>query len=104
MREESNSLLRYNGHFVRNQNEQFHQRCSMEGAQARHASRSSHGMAIFTCEWRQFTPHLFAATHALEAEARKTKYPRSEEHTSELQSPDHLVCRLLLEKKNNRRY
>src|SRR5438876_118015 len=27
--------------------------------------------------------------------------PRSEEHTSELQSPVHLVCRLLLEKKNN---
>src|SRR5947208_8046000 len=26
-------------------------------------------------------------------------YKRSEEHTSELQSPDHLVCRLLLEKK-----
>src|SRR5258708_10844074 len=26
--------------------------------------------------------------------------PRSEEHTSELQSPDHLVCRLLLEKKH----
>src|SRR5258708_26368372 len=26
---------------------------------------------------------------------------RSEEHTSELQSPDHLVCRLLLEKKNS---
>src|SRR5207244_12411758 len=28
---------------------------------------------------------------------------RSEEHTSELQSPDHLVCRLLLEKKNHER-
>src|SRR5258708_24705644 len=27
---------------------------------------------------------------------------RSEEHTSELQSPDHLVCRLLLEKKKGR--
>src|SRR5258708_29374342 len=27
---------------------------------------------------------------------------RSEEHTSELQSPDHLVCRLLLEKKTMR--
>src|SRR5947208_5125212 len=27
------------------------------------------------------------------------KLARSEEHTSELQSPDHLVCRLLLEKK-----
>src|SRR5438552_14000943 len=26
---------------------------------------------------------------------------RSEEHTSDLQSPDHLVCRLLLEKKKN---
>src|SRR5438552_14984946 len=29
---------------------------------------------------------------------------RSEEHTSELQSPDHLVCRLLLEKKKKKRY
>src|SRR4051794_41387105 len=29
---------------------------------------------------------------------------RSEEHTSELQSPVHLVCRLLLEKKKNRTY
>src|SRR5258708_27088753 len=29
---------------------------------------------------------------------------RSEEHTSELQSPDHLVCRLLLEKKKNTLY
>src|SRR5438876_7370036 len=29
--------------------------------------------------------------------------PRSEEHTSELQSPVHLVCRLLLEKKKSRR-
>src|SRR2546430_5692796 len=28
--------------------------------------------------------------------------PRSEEHTSELQSQSNLVCRLLLEKKNNR--
>src|SRR5258708_20476989 len=30
---------------------------------------------------------------------RTWQYARSEEHTSELQSPDHLVCRLLLEKK-----
>ena len=28
---------------------------------------------------------------------------RSEEHTSELQSPDHLVCRLLLEKKKQKK-
>src|SRR5258708_20462799 len=33
-----------------------------------------------------------------EKEAVKVQQ-RSEEHTSELQSPDHLVCRLLLEKK-----
>src|SRR5947208_13491616 len=30
---------------------------------------------------------------------RRADGGRSEEHTSELQSPDHLVCRLLLEKK-----
>src|SRR5438552_14019066 len=29
----------------------------------------------------------------------RVRQNRSEEHTSELQSPDHLVCRLLLEKK-----
>src|SRR5258708_20990201 len=29
------------------------------------------------------------------------QFVRSEEHTSELQSPDHLVCRLLLEKKKS---
>src|SRR5207244_4641649 len=29
-------------------------------------------------------------------ESTKNFLPRSEEHTSELQSPDHLVCRLLL--------
>src|SRR5690625_6836435 len=31
--------------------------------------------------------------------ARGSHHPRSEEHTSELQSRGHLVCRLLLEKK-----
>src|SRR5258708_31478962 len=45
--------------------------------------------------------------HSAPAESRHIRNPsgeiprfRSEEHTSELQSPDHLVCRLLLEKKN----
>src|SRR5437762_8872767 len=33
--------------------------------------------------------------------ARGTSTARSEEHTSELQSPMYLVCRLLLEKKNS---
>src|SRR5207244_4620609 len=31
------------------------------------------------------------------ADAKNARIERSEEHTSELQSPDHLVCRLLLE-------
>src|SRR5258708_26906871 len=37
----------------------------------------------------------------LGAQAFANFYARSEEHTSELQSPDHLVCRLLLEKKKH---
>src|SRR5258708_38442404 len=36
-----------------------------------------------------------------EERAQYADVARSEEHTSELQSPDHLVCRLLLEKKKN---
>src|SRR5207244_11062320 len=48
---------------------------------------------------------LEAALFTVGAEARQARVDlarqvvRSEEHTSELQSPDHLVCRLLLEKK-----
>src|SRR5258707_10649347 len=38
---------------------------------------------------------------ALRARGRRGHRPRSEEHTSELQSRQYLVCRLLLEKKNN---
>src|SRR5207244_8580653 len=37
--------------------------------------------------------------HILEDNRCFQFWDRSEEHTSELQSPDHLVCRLLLEKK-----
>src|SRR2546422_3111356 len=37
-------------------------------------------------------------------DARRHGQGRSEEHTSELQSRLHLVCRLLLEKKNRRRF
>src|SRR5256885_13282104 len=41
--------------------------------------------------------------HAHEDVGRAGRVGRSEEHTSELQSPCNLVCRLLLEKKKNRR-
>src|SRR5260364_214276 len=48
-------------------------------------------------------PALPHAQRRLAAASRpyRQKTARSEEHTSELQSPDHLVCRLLLEKKKN---
>src|SRR5207244_9927681 len=48
---------------------------------------------------------LFGFAGAVEAWAivpEQDTAPRSEEHTSELQSPDHLVCRLLLEKKKRK--
>src|SRR5256885_7985764 len=40
-----------------------------------------------------------AAKNQIEADYKAAKEQRSEEHTSELQSPCNLVCRLLLEKK-----
>src|SRR3712207_7471087 len=44
-----------------------------------------------------------AAADRIDAQHRRTgaRDARSEEHTSELQSRQYLVCRLLLEKKNN---
>src|SRR5258708_15512556 len=41
---------------------------------------------------------------AFERIGRQRQVIRSEEHTSELQSPDHLVCRLLLEKKKKKNF
>src|SRR5437879_11215590 len=62
--------------------------------------------------WRAVPPvvrarHLFRLKHVLDQRfdeiAAIITRERSEEHTSELQSPMYLVCRLLLEKKNNER-
>src|SRR6266850_7388538 len=55
--------------------------------------------ALPICEdlWHVSTPYLYAAAGATIVLAPS----RSEEHTSELQSPCNLVCRLLLEKKKN---
>src|SRR5258708_15334153 len=52
-------------------------------------ARSRPGIGQATCNRREL--HRRLSPH---------RPMRSEEHTSELQSPDHLVCRLLLEKKN----
>src|SRR5258708_17271460 len=53
-----------------------------------------HGEQIHACSFWKLLIGVF-----LQIVDRDGKTPRSEEHTSELQSPDHLVCRLLLEKK-----
>src|SRR5207244_5360133 len=42
---------------------------------------------------------VYTHERALTTTVNNIQHIRSEEHTSELQSPDHLVCRLLLEKK-----
>src|SRR5689334_24002620 len=49
----------------------------------------SDGRTVYAC-----------STLAIEAQGKQIRTVRSEEHTSELQSQFHLVCRLLLEKKN----
>src|SRR5258708_14272460 len=51
---------------------------------------------------RCFRPGLAACRSSFRRTRRKLLRQRSEEHTSELQSPDHLVCRLLLEKKKKK--
>src|SRR5258708_25936836 len=54
--------------------------------------------AIF---WRAHSTNS-STLDVLETSSVEEFVERSEEHTSELQSPDHLVCRLLLEKKKAR--
>src|SRR5258705_7497125 len=46
-----------------------------------------------------YVSHLLELARAIRHVGRHTAGARSEEHTSELQSLRHLVCRLLLEKK-----
>src|SRR5258708_28159980 len=58
-----------------------------------------------TQEWVDFVNQVLTTGRANVMQKHlATGCERSEEHTSELQSPDHLVCRLLLEKKKKRPY
>src|SRR5258708_22772866 len=54
----------------------------------------------YTTLFRSVQPKTLPPKHSGETcRPLRPRERRSEEHTSELQSPDHLVCRLLLEKK-----
>src|SRR5690348_17408605 len=61
--------------------------------------RSWSGRARRQGWWRPTRPP--STTCTADRKRRRARTGRSEEHTSELQSPVHLVCRLLLEKKNS---
>src|SRR5438034_10588429 len=58
-------------------------------------SEGAHPQLLHGADLRCVIAHQRQLLHAAEE-------PRSEEHTSELQSHSDLVCRLLLEKKNNK--
>src|SRR5207244_13419226 len=61
-------------------------------------SRTSCSQLLFVLSYST-TAIASISTLASRGKRAKVEIERSEEHTSELQSPDHLVCRLLLEKK-----
>src|SRR5688500_20001067 len=68
---------------------------SPSAPEAVHASAKTHTIVVRRMQEAPFPPR--AATEA--GGDGKQRPLRSEEHTSELQSPCNLVCRLLLEKK-----
>src|SRR5690348_17908674 len=60
--------------------------------------------SVFCSFLRRRNPFRFISSRKRPLEFLLQVGYRSEEHTSELQSPVHLVCRLLLEKKKKRSY
>src|SRR5438045_6235508 len=65
---------------------------------ARNAAASSPDIET-RFEWSVMAMYAYPSARAASAIGSSGVCPRSEEHTSELQSLRHLVCRLLLEKK-----
>src|SRR5687768_17779937 len=57
----------------------------------------------YTTLFRSTASSMFRATTCWKSASAPRRKHRSEEHTSELQSRLHLVCRLLLEKKKNKK-
>src|SRR5258708_26046365 len=77
----------------------FRSICSLAGWQEEEVDRLS-GRPLCTFQvMRPAMARRLVAPGASMLSLLRVVFRRSEEHTSELQSPDHLVCRLLLEKK-----
>src|SRR5690606_18684171 len=74
------------------------------GAARVHLVNGTHGEVVGAARTQTFAAaeiHLVKGAYTIDCQAmHSTMVGRSEEHTSELQSRENLVCRLLLEKKN----
>src|SRR5437867_6383775 len=84
-------LLKYSGHHLHLHS--FPTRRSSDLPKNR-LTRASDDLSSAGCRW------AWPIAYPGNAIGHAHRHPRSEEHTSELQSPYDLVCRLLLEKKN----
>src|SRR5258708_28845400 len=74
----------------------------LQNGQSRFTSRCAHPERCLSTQTFALLRRYERFERAVSRRVREsfvTPEQRSEEHTSELQSPDHLVCRLLLEKK-----
>src|SRR5436305_10133523 len=73
------------------------------GTGARHAFAPGRIVILAAAHLADQLEHMAIAVGVVRHQpfAEQVAHLRSEEHTSELQSRPHLVCRLLLEKKNN---
>src|SRR3712207_7615504 len=65
---------------------------------------STYAASISSASGTGVASHWLAASTCTGTAVPPTSSPRSEEHTSELQSRQYLVCRLLLEKQNISKY
>ena len=84
---------------VRNQWTNFQYLCQRLDAKKTGVSETRNQWVVPMLDWLGYKLQ-YAGSKQIEGKTFAVSHQRSEEHTSELQSPDHLVCRLLLEKKN----
>src|SRR5258708_17711477 len=73
-----------------------------EAARSSASAASGSGRSNSSSWWKRSTAERRPRSRSFTWSATTSSPTRSEEHTSELQSPDHLVCRLLLEKKKEK--